>query len=941
MVGRQSDLTVLRDAQGDADRRLPRCVVLSGEAGMGKTRLLSEFRAEIGNDALVLSADCIDLGPLGVPFGPVRSIMRQLVSAVGVDAVLAAAGPGRASVAALLPELATSSSDLGDGAEPLPETVMTLLDVFSRERTIILIVDDMHWADAATLSLLSYVLHAANDERLLAVLAYRNEDTRRGHPLRRMLVELERLRAITRHELMALDEFEVADLITRLRGSEPDGETIAGIARRTGGVPFFVEELVGLGGNRIPETLRDVLLARYERLAPEGKAFLRAVAVGGVSVDHALVSAVLNGADVDDLVRAATDETVLVRHPDAYRFRHALVREAIYEELLPGERRKLHEQFAGALERQGAPASDTSYHWFAAHDLPRALSASANALDQALASHAYASALQLGERALELWDSVPDPEALTGRTKAKLLMAVTSAARDAGDSKRGLALVATAIEATPANDSIARARLLQFKAELLSEEGILGAEDVYAEALAVLGNSDEDLELRARLQSSLANRYLLKGRSDQARQLFEPALAVARRAGSDDMVAKILLGLGWLEAVDGNLVSMRTLYAEALACAGDGVALLLFGTNVSDTYVQLGEYESALETAERPMLRARELGLERRWGGILSNSVDALIGLGRWDEAAERGRAVLQLNPDGCSIANQHRRRILMATWRDDIILATEIAHDHSQLLETFSSHGDLQDVFPIAGSLAELALFQGRLEDAWRQVSIVWQQPHEGGTGYDLPLLGIAARIVGEMRRTGVPVPDGAIEQIYSVFEGSAPWSIVPRWRAFVEAELSEGDTAEIQAHAWRAAVDLLSELMPAHLHAYALWRLGQAELRSGDRAAASDSLRAAIESAERMSASWVTRRARSLLESAALGERVQDSNSPLTARERQVLQLIAEGLSNKEIGQRLFISNKTASVHVSAILRKLGATTRTQAAIVAERMVQTTAAN
>jgi DNA-binding CsgD family transcriptional regulator/tetratricopeptide (TPR) repeat protein len=934
MVGRQPDLQVLRDALADADRGISRCVVLGGEAGMGKTRLLSEFRAGIGADALVLSADCIDLGPLGVPFGPVRSIMRHLVSAVGIDAVLAAAGPGRAAIAALLPELATSGEEVGDGAEPLPETLMALIRSFSRDRTIVIVIDDMHWADAATLSLLGYLLRTAGDERLLAVLAYRAEDTGRRSPLRRMLTELERARALVRHEIGPLDEFEVADLITRLRGSEPDGDTIASIARRTGGVPFFVEELVGLGGARIPETLRDVLLARYERLAPDVQAFLRAVAVGGMHVDHDLLPPVLGDGDldVDGLARAAIDETVLLGAADGYSFRHALVREAIYDELLPGERRRLHERFARVLSESHAPASESSFHWFAAHDLSRALSSSVAAFDQAVDSRAFASAVQLGERALELWDSVPNPEQLASRTKPEFLTQVTTAARESGDRKRGLALVEQAIEATPAEQAIARARLLQFKAELVAGEGMPGAEDLYREALEAVGDSDEDLELTARLQTCLGLRYELTGRLSLARELYEQSLATARRAQSPDILSRTLLGLGWLEALDGNLSSMRTLFAEALACAGDGAAFLLYGTNASDGFVQLGEYAAALEAADGPMARAQELGIERRWGGILSNSVDALMGLGRWDEAAERGRRVLVIQPDGCSISTQHRRRIHLANWKDDTPLATAIARDHGQLIETFGQRGDLQDVLPTAATMGELALFQGRLEEAWRRVAIVWELPHDGGTGFDLPLLGLAARIVGEMRRRGVPVPQGATDDILSSFDRMAAWPIVPRWRAFVDAELSQPNGAITDVRAWRAAADALGDpSMPAHLHAYSRWRLGQAQLATGDRADASDSLRLAAELADRIGATWVTRQARELLATAAIGDRVQDAGDVLTARERQVLQLIAEGLSNREIAQRLFISSKTASVHVSAILRKLGAASRTQAAVMA----------
>ncbi|HMH59110.1 MAG TPA: AAA family ATPase [Galbitalea sp.] len=261
MIGRASDLQALTAALFDAQRGVSRCVVIGGEAGMGKTRLLEEFRATIDSTIVVLSAECVDLGPLGVPFGPVRAILRQLVSAVGVDAVLAAAGAGRSAIVALLPELAERIDDSEIGLEPLHETITSIFSAFSRDRTIVILLDDLQWADAASLALVRYLLRMASSEQLLAVMAYRSDDTGHTHPLRQMLAELDRARVITRRVLQPLDNDNVGALVTSLRGSEPEHDVIAGIASRSQGVPFYVEELVALGGDRIPDTLRDVLHA--------------------------------------------------------------------------------------------------------------------------------------------------------------------------------------------------------------------------------------------------------------------------------------------------------------------------------------------------------------------------------------------------------------------------------------------------------------------------------------------------------------------------------------------------------------------------------------------------------------------------------------------------------------------------------------------------------
>ena len=334
MIGREADLQVLRDALVDAQDGITRCVAIGGEAGMGKTRLLTEFRSTIDPDAIVLTADCIDLGTMGIPFGPVRSIMRQLVAVVGAEAVLDAAGPGRPGVVALLPELADGSES---GSEPLHETLTAMLGRFALDRTIVVIIDDAQWADAATVSLLRFVLRTVSDVSFLAVLAYRSEDAGRAH---RLAPAARRTRPGARDHASrtawAPRRGHRGPGDASAAGSLPDREGLDRIVQRSQGVPFFVEELVGLGAARIPDSLRDVLLTRYERLDPATQSFLRALSVGGMRVEHDVLSQVLDSVDFDPLARAAADETILVTSDDGYAFRHALVREAVDNELLPG-----------------------------------------------------------------------------------------------------------------------------------------------------------------------------------------------------------------------------------------------------------------------------------------------------------------------------------------------------------------------------------------------------------------------------------------------------------------------------------------------------------------------------------------------------------------------------------------------------------------------------
>ena len=935
-IGRDADLQVLDEALSAARAGSSRCVVVGGEAGMGKTRLLSDFRSSLAEDTVVLAAECIDLGPLGVPFGPIRTILRQLVAVVGAEELLAAAGPGRPAIAALLPELAKGAAT---GEEPLHETIVDLLRIISRDRPIVLLLDDAQWVDAATLAVLRYVLRTVSDDRVMVVLSYRTEDTGRGHPLRQVLAELDQARAVTRRELRGLEEAEIIALVTRLWGSEPERDIVARIAVRSQGVPFFIEELVGLGSDGIPDSLRDVLLARYLHLDPAAQSMLRALAVGGMQVSHDVLREIWDGNNIDAAVRAAADAVLVVPAEDGYSFRHALVREAVRDELLPGEGRRLHRRYAEVLSAAGAAASETSYHWLAAGELARALSASIEAFDETVAGRAYESALQLGERALDLWDRVPGAEECAGRTRATLLAQVVTAAIAGGDRKSGLAWVTEAIAAVDPLDRRARVELLRAQAAMLSDEGLPGAESVLREALTTLGDEDtedddSELVLRARVQLSLSGRYELTGRMEEARALLPLAFDAAMRSGDRAAISCALQWMCGLALEDGDIDRGRALLDEAFAYADDGVPLLLWATNATASLYDLGDYGAALEVCAWPFRRARELGLERSWAVLLSGSSAALFALGRWEEAAAIGDQVLAMQPAAGSAVVQHWQRIAMADWRDDTAAASAIARDHRELLDAFAARGDLQEVLPAAAALGELALFRGELDEAWRRVVVLWEPVHRGATANDMLVAALAARIVGEFRRAGREIPAGAVENIAAVFERAPSWPLVSRWWALVDAELSGSRSADEEAAAWAAAAESLEdESMPAHLRAYAWWRRGQAELAIGDRVAATQSLRTAEEDADRIGALWVSRRARELQSTAGLGERSRGHQDRLTARELQVLDLVAEGLTNREISQRLFISSKTTSTHVSAILRKLGATTRTQAAGMVER--------
>ncbi|MET0725609.1 MAG: AAA family ATPase, partial [Leifsonia sp.] len=301
MIGRTAELGLLRAAAAAAAAGSARTVVIGGEAGIGKSRLIDEFLAESTDVFRVLLGQCVDLGSVASPYAPIKGILRTLADDVGAERMLDVAGPGRAALAALLPELGPAVADVDTPAVrgQLHEVVAVLLEAFSRERPIIVAVEDLHWIDSASLSLLRFLVRALVTGRVLLVLSYRTEDVTRGHPVRAFLSEVERSRSVERLEVTRLTRAQVRRQVRAISGEAPTDAAVETFFARSDGIPFFVEELWGIdafsAGARLPDTLRDLLLVRYERLSEPARGLLRLLSTGGVRLSHALLSAVFTG----------------------------------------------------------------------------------------------------------------------------------------------------------------------------------------------------------------------------------------------------------------------------------------------------------------------------------------------------------------------------------------------------------------------------------------------------------------------------------------------------------------------------------------------------------------------------------------------------------------------------------------------------------------------
>ncbi|NVN00288.1 LuxR family transcriptional regulator [Arthrobacter sp. SDTb3-6] len=946
LIGRGEELRSLAESYGLAVQSKPQAVVVAGEAGLGKTRLLREFLHGLPESTRILSGQCVDLGPLAAPYAPITSILRGLAGETGLAQLMELAGPGRDALALLLPEAGTAGPGFPT-ANLVLEAVSTVLERAAEGRPTVVVVEDLHWADKSTLAVLGFILRAFNGGQFLLVMTYRSDDVHSGHPLQAFLAEAERGRFATTIQLARLNRDQVRQQLESITGTAADYELVENILSRSDGIPFFVEELAGLdgcaSGTELPPSLRQLLLARYERMAEPVQYFLRVIAAGGTCVPHPLAE---NAYDrprdtFEPAARLAQQARLIDVDGDSYTFRHALLREAVHSDLLPGERTRFHTRYAQALEAAEPARRDTAaiaYHWDTANAADKTFEASVAAMDEAWRRFAYTTSARMGERALELWDGVGEPEKVAGMPRYRLLARTAAAHNLAGDGERSLAVIALAVD-DPAATGQDRARLLASQARYLGFNARPGSEGLLREALELVpAGSDE--RLRARLLNWLAARLMLAGKQGDAIEMATEALELATAAGNAEerSVAANLRGVSRINA--GDIAGGRTDLeaAEGLA-EGHVQALLRFRVNYSDALNLLGLYDESIRVAEAGIERARQLGVERTTGAILSsNAVDPLFARGDWVPAATLLERNLQLSPPGSFHAYLIRSKIWSTLWGGDVAGAGKLFRRWEPQLRGLAAV-EMQSRLQLTTLSAELAWACGDLDGAWQEVAFVLGPAFRPLPGYDLPLLALAARVLAARRRAGAGASGAGLDGgrlsddealLRAVLAGDAFWPTHPGWLALFDAEVGGRQGSGDDPAAWHAA-GLAAAALPAHLRHYIALRTGQAELAAGRRTAAASSIRAAIDGSQALGARLVADMGRKLAAQAGLpldGPRRRPNSGELTGRERQVLALVADGLSNRQIGEQLFISTKTASVHVSAIMRKLGASSRTEAA-------------
>ncbi|WP_405144998.1 AAA family ATPase [Sphaerisporangium sp. NBC_01403] len=943
LIGRSGELRRLIGVLDAAVAGQAGVAVVGGDAGIGKTRLVTELvsRARAQGFA-VLIGQCAELGD-ALPYLPLADALRM--AGDDPDPDLVAAIEARPMLRRLVPGSSFDSGpEAGSGLtqQQLFGSTLGFLAELSETRPVLLVLEDLHWADRATRDLLVFLSRMLQHERVCLAGTYRTDDLHRRHPLRPLLAELQRLPSVTAVRLGPLGTDEMSDYLVALGGA--DAKVISDIIERAEGNPFYAEELLAAEG--LPYGLANLLLARVERLSDPAQRVLRAAAVAGRRVDHDLLHKVsgLDDAQLEEAMREIVSRGLLLPDGDyGYAFRHALLQEAVYTDLLPGERTRLHAEFTRLLD--DSPA-ELAYHYLASHDLPGALAASVEAGRRAERLGAPVEAHSHYDQALALWHRVPDAERAAGIDRVRLAVLSAAAAAESGDTHRAVIQMRELLATEEAT-----AELWERLAYYLIDADEDTASSIDAAKTAVQLANDPAAShsgadagcILARALATYARALLWTSRHDEAKELAGRALDAARAAGVRDAESSALISLATIADVDGDGARAEELLALAGGISSGDLSIDLRAIfHQARVLYERGGLAAAAVSADRGVKLARETGLSWSTYGTDLRFLRLLIHYvaGEWEQAGALA-SMFAVRVGRLPEARLSGYALFVEVARGDAIV-----EERTAWLKPFLHDGFVNYI--ARGLAAEHALWNGDPRTAIAHVEAVVEVLEP----FDPAMIRICATglwALAELGESRQPQADDLLRKARAAATtgpGSGTRGEVgvegQAWLARCEVEWHRIQGTADPAM-WRAVVDAF-DFGFVYEVARSRWRLAEALLVAGDREEALKEWDQAVATAEALGAEPLSRALTELGRRArfpASGPSAVSSASPsvpsalttLTGREQEVLALVATGLSNREIAERLFIAQKTVSVHVSNILAKLGVSSRTQAAAYAHQ--------
>ena len=956
LVGRDADLARIAEII-DLDDPRGVGVVVSGDAGIGKSSLLARISADAeGANWNVAWGHCVGQSGSGVAYLPFTELLGRidLLAPEAVEQVVAT----RPALAVLLPGrrmVAASSHSPGQVAE----SVHALLTAVGEIAPLLVVIEDAHWADPSSRDLMTLLLTRGFASAVALVVTYRSDDLHRRHPLHETLAVWARIAGIEHHDLKPLDDSAIRAIVTATETTDMPDRTVGEIARRAEGNPFFAEQLAAstVSGQPVTGGLSRVLWARVDQLSEPAQHVVRTMAIGGRTISHDLLLRLvdLTEDELDTAIAEAIERHVIEAHwPPAYAFRHALLAETTTADLLPGQRMRLHRAYAGALASDPTlgPSSELARHAAASGDLATAVVAARKAARKDLAMGGPVNALEHLEQALG-WL----PEDAEERDEVSL--EASDAALTAGDIVRSVQLLRDRIEHPGRDQSpTMRARLLATCANRLRLIDLAFGEtaaDMTTEAMSILPEADSEdrlFVLTAHMQQLTDSRQYT-----QASAVGEEAGALAERLERPAALAEIRTVMSRVIEVHDDLDALERHIEGLLDDLGDRPDPLRIRIHhqAATMHHRRGRLVQALESHDRGAALARDLHLDWAPWALESRLMGGLTAyeIGDWDGAQRRLVVTDSVLPQpGRSFFDASA--MLVRTGRGEPIAEAEFAAVRDwwhvdglatvllvmPAVEHYGNHGELARMLDITDDASEfLERTWGRFHAVVRLSALIAGQIAAHAPTVDATLLRrantdlevMAAKVHNIVTEPQKGVREPTTEEIEET--NTETWA----WNLRLQAELLRlqwrtpdvpPPTTEAMVEAWRQSVAAFERYGHTYETARSRARLAAALRASGDAAGSRHEADLAREVATRLGAAPLLAELDDLT---APGPATAGSPDTLTPREQEVLELVARGLTNGQVGQQLFISTKTASVHVSRILAKLGAASRTEAAAIA----------
>jgi DNA-binding CsgD family transcriptional regulator len=980
LAGRQTELDTLRSAWRDADAGRPSLIVLTGDAGVGKSRLVRELETVVREEhGLVLHGQCLELSHGELPYAPLASALRSADTAEVARALSELPIEARRELARAFPDTIGETPAETTGEDPFGQSrlfgwILSLLRQLSNRASVLLSIEDSHLADTSSRDFLRFLAQSLRSEHFLVVVTLRSDELHREHPARALVSELTRLDAVGQIAVAPLSEAEIGRQVQSILGGAPPPELVHRLYTRTQGNPFYTEELLAAGigdDDGLPASLQDALLLRADRLGQSARTLLRIAAAAGRPMDEALIERAsgLAPLEIEAALRECIDHNVLVcdRRSGEYHVRHALLAEAVYADLLPVERASLHRRLATALDEHALAqtAGERARHWQLAHDPRRALLASIEAGARAERVFGYGEALAHFLRAVEIWDREPPEAQTTPLDRVALLTRAARAARWIGDSDAACDLCQRALGGFDHGADPLRAAHLLERLGRYQPWNVESSLDAFRRGLSLLPGECPAERMRFYVDEALEFSFLGRWEDAKARAADAVELAQGDATLASESAARALLGtaiafLGDPGAGERDLRDALVLARQS----GSTEELVQIYLDLGEVLRLQGRIADALEVVLDGEAAAVALGALPFANFMAANAADDLFRLGQWDALGQRlaELARRQLDRPARLLRESVAGRLDAARGQLDA------AADHfAAAMELCRDLALVEFVPAVYSGVAELELWRGRPETARERLAEGLAKLGTGENLLHIPSLhSMGARVEADRAELGRARRDRATQAA----AGVAAQAHHDRLAESLELNATASSPPEASAHLatcaaeltralgapdprrWKSAAELWRGHGNLYRVAYATFRHAEAlVVTRGQRSQAQTALGSALELCRHLGTEPLATEARRLARRGRLsvaipadvdahgdtdprGPALEENPFSLTERELEVLRLLGAGLTNREISQALFISQHTAGVHVSHILGKLGVANRVMAAAVAERL-------